>query len=146
MLAVELITRTEDTHRNEDIGHSPLILLPSLSILLTTPGDVPVSAMRDHQAEECRVEPWEGTLEATDQGPSRCKIRIARVMNLPRLAIPAIAEQVIASLSGDGDRILDLLPWQLRERLAIESGATGPGAEHILLGIAGIPNPVDEQV
>lgn len=49
------------TYRDEEVGHSSLILQPALTVLLAAAGDVPNGAVRNHAAEEEGVEPGEGT-------------------------------------------------------------------------------------
>lgn len=48
------------TYRDEEVGHSSLILQPALTVLLAAAGDVSNGAVRNHAAEEDGVEPGEG--------------------------------------------------------------------------------------
>lgn len=74
------------------------------------------------------------------------KIHVTRVMDLPRIPIPSIHQNAIPRLRLDCLGILDGLPRQLRERLALYQGAALHLAEPVLLRVARIPDPVDEEV
>ena len=39
-----------------------------------------------------------------------------------------------------------MLVWQLRERLAVQSGTTLLRSEHVLLAVGSVPDPVNEQI
>ena len=74
------------------------------------------------------------------------EIHVTRVMDLPRIPIPSIHQNAIPRLRLDCLGILDRLPRQLREGLALHQGATLHLAETILLRVTCVPDPVDEQV
>lgn len=67
-------------------------------------------------------------------------------MDLPRIPIPAIHQNAVPCLRLDCLGILDGLPRQLRESLALYQGATLHLAEPVLLRITRVPDPVDEEV
>jgi hypothetical protein len=50
-----------ETHRNKEVRNLLLISRPRLAILPPTPGNIPRSAMDDHNHEEDEVEPGERT-------------------------------------------------------------------------------------
>lgn len=52
--------KTGATYRDEEVGHSSLILQPALTVLLAAAGDVSSGAVRNHTAEEEGVKPGEG--------------------------------------------------------------------------------------
>lgn len=74
------------------------------------------------------------------------EIHVTGVMYLPRMPIPSIHQDAIPSLRLDCLGILDRLPRQLREGLALHQGPTLHLAEPVLLRVARVPDPVDEQV
>lgn len=102
--------------------------------------------MRDHAAEEEGVEPGEGALETGDQAPADGEEGVAGVVDLARLAVPAVDEEAVARRSGDLARVLDGLPGHLREGVALGEGAPLHGPETVLLTVAAVPDPVHEQV
>lgn len=102
--------------------------------------------MHNHDAEEDRVEPREGRVEASDQTPAESKVHVASVVNLASVLIPTIAEKSVASVGLDLLGVLDSLPGELRESLAVHLEAALLGTEHVLLRVAGIPDPVGEEV
>lgn len=102
--------------------------------------------MRDHAAEEDGVEPGEGAAEARDQAPADGEEGVAGVVQLARLAVPAIHKEAVAGGGGDLLRVLNGLPRDLGERVALGVGAPLHGPEAVFLAVAAIPNPVDEQV
>lgn len=130
------------TYRNEQIRRSPLVLLPSSSILLLTPLDIPVRAMHNHKREEYGIEPWERAVESSDQTPAESKVEIGSVVDLAGVLEPAVDHERISRLGADDFWVLDLLPWELRESVPVDGDATLIGAEHVLLRIASIPDPV----
>jgi hypothetical protein len=75
------------THRNEQIWHPPLILVPSLAILGPAALDVPGRTVGDHAREEEWVEPWEGGSGAGDKTPGKCEEEVAGVVDLAGVAI-----------------------------------------------------------
>jgi len=102
--------------------------------------------MHDHGCEEYRIKPWEGAVETGDKTPGKRKVQVTGVVDLASIAIPAINEDRVASLSLDGAGILDSLPWKLRERLALDQCSTLLGSESVLLRIGRIPDPVHKQI
>lgn len=102
--------------------------------------------MHNHDGEESRVEPRERRVEASDQTPAESKVHIASVVNLAGILVPAIAEKGVASIGLDLLRVLDSLPGELRESLAVHLVATLLSTEHVLLRVASIPDPVGEEV
>lgn len=149
MLAIrsQKITRVGTrTYGDEQVGHLSLVLLPRIAILLPTPLDVPHGAVRDHAAEEDGVEPGEGAAEPRDQAPADGEEGIAGVVQLAGLAVPAVDEEAVPRGGGDLARVLDGLPRDLGERVALGVGAALHGPEAVLLAVAAVPDPVDEEV
>lgn len=134
------------TYGDEQVRHLSLILLPRIAILLPAPLDVPHGAMCNHAAEEDGVEPREGAAEARDEAPADGEEGIAGVVQLAGLAVPAIDEEAVPRGGGDLARVLDGLPGDLGERVALGVGAALHGPEAVLLAVAAVPDPVDEEV
>ena len=67
-------------------------------------------------------------------------------MDLSCLAIPSISQDRIAAFGLDDTRVLDGLPGELREGLALDEGAAFLGTETVLLRVGSVPNPVHEKV
>ena len=102
--------------------------------------------MDDHTAEKHWVKPREGAVKAGDQGPSKRKVQVGGVLDLASVLVPAIAKKGVTGRSGDLLRVLDRLPWQLRKGLAVHLVAAFLAAEHGLLAVASVPDPVGEEV
>ena len=134
------------TYGNEKIRNPPLILLPGITVLLAAAGNVTPRAVSNHAAEEDGVEPGEGAAEAGDQTPADSKVGVAGIVHLASEAVPAVHQDAVAGLGLDLLRVLDRLPGQLGEGLAGEHLAALLGAEAVLLRVARVPDPVDEQV
>lgn len=75
------------THRNKQIRHLALVLLPRLSIFRSALLNIPNGTMYDHAGEEQWIEPREGRVEAGDSAPGESEEEIAGVMDLARVAI-----------------------------------------------------------
>ena len=67
-------------------------------------------------------------------------------MDLSRLAVPSISQDRIAAFGLDDTRVLDGLPGELWEGLALDEGASFLGTETVLLRVGSVPNPVHEKV
>ena len=52
--------RGEETHRDKEVGHTPLVLEPGVAILGAAAADITRGTMGNHAAEEERVKPREG--------------------------------------------------------------------------------------
>jgi hypothetical protein len=76
-----------DTYRNKQVRHQPLILLPCLSIPLTTAFDVAKCSMHNHTTEEEGIKPWEWRPEACHCCPGQGEEKIAGVVDFPGIAI-----------------------------------------------------------
>ena len=140
------LTAGYHTHRNEKRRHRSLILCPSFPILLPTSLNIAMCAVHDHGTEEDRIKPRERAVKPRDQAPAYRKIGVTCVVHLPSHAIPTVAEQSVAGPRLDLLRVLDHLPGELREALAILSRTTLFGAEHVLLRVCCVPYPVGEEI
>ena len=95
------------TYRNEQIRDPPLVLCPSLAILLTTALHISPCPMYNHRREKGGVEPRKWAVEASYKTPRQSlhrsanwrrddriyvshKVEIARVVDLSRVCIPPI--------------------------------------------------------
>ena len=67
-------------------------------------------------------------------------------MYFPRIPIPSIHQDAIPSLRLDCLGVLDSLPRQLREGLALHESPALHLTETIFLRITRVPDPVDEEV
>jgi hypothetical protein len=162
-----LITLNEGliTHWNEEVRNRFLIARPSLTILSPASGYVPSGAMDDHHHEEDKVEPWEWTpsstrsvstshvsirnlniLESSDQTPCHGEEHIRHVVRLPHNRKPAVNHNFISSIRLDELRVLDCLPWNLRESVALDDLVFLSEADSVLLAVGAVPHPVEEQV
>ena len=134
------------THRNEKVRHTLLVLNPGSTVLLTAAGNVSPGAVGDHAAEEDGVEPGEGALEASDEAPADGEVGVAAIMDLAGEAVPAVDQDAVADVGLDDLGVVDCLPGQLGEGLALDHLAALHGAEAVLLAVAAVPDPVDKQV
>jgi hypothetical protein len=117
----------------------------------------------DHCGEKQRVEPREWTVEASDEAPVQRKVEVACVVDLAGFAVwskwlASDISTVQKSLTPPGDknrssircpddfRVLQRLPWQLRERLAEDQRPPLLLTVTVLLAVGRIPHPVNEQV
>lgn len=83
----ELGSMAPKTYRNKKIWHLPFVLLPRLTVFGFTLSDVSQCSMTDHDGKKDRVEPWQRTLESSDERPSQREIQIGRVVYLTSIAI-----------------------------------------------------------
>lgn len=67
-------------------------------------------------------------------------------MHLARQPVPPIRQDLVAQPRLDRARVLERLPRHLGERVAQAEGAALGGAEAVLLAVAAVPDPVDEEV
>lgn len=67
-------------------------------------------------------------------------------MDLARISIPTISQNLFAAGSVDRTRIADLLPRELRESSPFNECALLHHPERILLAVGRIPDIVDEEV
>lgn len=134
------------THRDEQVRHPGLVLAPRVTILCAAALDVACGAVGDHAAEEEGVEPGEGAAEAGDEPPADGEVGVAGVVDLAGEAVPAVDEDGVAARRRDGRRVAHRLPRQLREGPARHEGAALRGPEAVLLAVAAVPHPVDEEV
>ena len=102
--------------------------------------------MTDHDAEECRIEPRERTIETSYQSPGKGKKHITAVVYLPRKSITPVSQDPIASRGLNGLGAVNFLPRKLRERLALHKGTALHHSERVLLTIRRVPYPVDEEI
>lgn len=102
--------------------------------------------MRNHGNKEHGIKPRERALKPRDQPPVERKVDVARVMHLARQPVPAIGQDLVAQPRLNGARVLERLPRDLGERVAQAEGAALGGAEAVLLAVAAVPDPVDEEV
>lgn len=75
------------TCRNEQIRHLAGIFLPRFAVLRPASLYVPHGAVGDHDDEENGVEPWEGGVEAGDEGPREREVDVARVVYLAGVCV-----------------------------------------------------------
>mmetsp|Transcript_33277 Transcript_33277/g.79771 ORF Transcript_33277/g.79771 Transcript_33277/m.79771 type:complete len:348 (+) Transcript_33277:122-1165(+) len=92
---------------DESVGDRLEVLVPGGSVLLLAALLVAQGAVRDHRHEEAKVNVREEGAKAAAQAPKQCHGRVAGVVKLPRLAIPAVGEQQ-ALVTLDVFRILDV--------------------------------------
>lgn len=102
--------------------------------------------MHNHASKEDRVEPREWAVKPSDQAPSQCKEQITSVVDLSCITIPSISQKRVTRLGLDDAGVFDCLPWELREGLALGRGSSLLGAETVLLGVGGVPDPVGEEI
>lgn len=102
--------------------------------------------MHNHETKEDRVEPREGRVEAGDHTPAESKVHVASVVDLASILVPTITEEGVTSVGLDLLGVLDGLPGELREGLAVELVTTLLSAEHVLLRVTSVPHPVGEEV
>lgn len=108
-------------------------------------GDITPGTVRNHAAEEHRVEPREGAVEAGDETPGHGEPDIGGVVDLAGEAIPAVNEDG-AGGGLDNLGVVDGLPWNLGEGPTVDNLAGLRGTETVLLGVAAVPDPVPEEV
>lgn len=142
---VVLLEHLEDV-RDEEVRHLLLVLCPRLTVDLTTPCDVTQRAVNDHTSEEDRVEPRERRIKAGDQTPRDSKEQIAGVVDLAGLAIPAIGQNLVSVLGGDGPRVGDAAVLEVGESGTLVYHATLLLAELVLLAVGGVPDVVHPEV
>lgn len=70
----ELGSMAPKTYGNKKIWHLPLVLLPCLTVLGFALSNVSQCSVTDHDCKKDRVEPWQRTLESSDERPSQRKI------------------------------------------------------------------------
>lgn len=124
--------------------------------------------MRDHDGEEKRVKPWKGAVEACNKTPRQGKVEIAGIVDLPSIAVwgssyhqhvnttiewryiaqltPPVNQDRVASVCFYGSGVLDILPWQLRERMSLNNLSALLMSEVVFLAISRIPDPVYKEV
>ena len=135
-----------ETYGDEEIRHPFLVLGPAVAVLHATALDVSYGAMGDHGGEENGIEPWEGTGEAADYAPAEGEVKIAGVVDLTGVAVPAINEERIAGRGLNGRRILDSPPWELGKGVAGAVVTALAASEGVLLTVRRVPYPVDEEI
>lgn len=102
--------------------------------------------MHNHDRKESRIEPRERAPEPRDQAPAHGEEEVTRIVDLARVAVPAVGEDRIARLGRDRARVGDGLPGQLGEGFALDHLALFGGAEAVLLRVGRVPYPVHEEV
>jgi hypothetical protein len=140
-----MVTRVQ-TYRDEQIRHKPLILLPALAILLPASLNISECTMDDHARKEHGVEPREWAVESGDEAPGIGEEEVACIVDLAGISVPSVSQDRVTCLGLDYARVLNSLPWELREGLPLQKSTTLLGAEAVLLGIGGVPDPVYKQV
>lgn len=85
-------------------------------------------------------------LKSGDKSPADCEVGIADVVNFACHSVPAIYKNAIACSGLDRLWVLDDSPWELWEALSGNELASFHLPKAILLTVAGIPNPIDEEV
>ena len=65
----QILASLAATHRDKEIRHAALILLPIFPILLLASLIIPQGTVCDHGCEEHGIKPWKGAHEAGDQAP-----------------------------------------------------------------------------
>jgi hypothetical protein len=143
---VKVKRTTVKAYRDEQIRYQLLILRPCLSILNLTPLNIPVRTMDNHSRKKAWIEPREGTIKPRNQSPRQRKVKIARIMNLACVSIPSIYQDRISGFGLDSARIRYCLPRELGKCLARDETTAFLGAESVLLGVGGVPDPVHEEV
>lgn len=100
-----------DTYRDEQIRNQLFILSPALSIFCPASLNIPPCSVQNHNSEEDRIEPREWTIKSSYQTPRKGEIDIARIVDLASVSIPAIGEDGVTIIGGDGSRVVKCLPW-----------------------------------
>ena len=67
-------------------------------------------------------------------------------MHFPRIPVPSINQDTITGFRLDGPRVLNSLPGQLRKGFTFQHGPALHLTEPVLLAVAGVPDPVDEEI
>lgn len=89
--------------------------------------------MHNHESEEDGIEPWERTIESSDQTPAEGEVKVGGVVDLSGVLEPTVDHERVTRLGPDDFGVLDSLPWELWECLSIDSHSTLFSAEHVLL-------------
>jgi hypothetical protein len=131
---------------DKEVRHLLLVLCPRLTVDLTTPGDITKGAVNDHTSEEDGVEPGKRRVEAGDQTPRDSEEKIASVVDLACLAVPAISQDLVSVLGGDGLGVGDATVLEVGEGGALVHNATLFLAELVLLAVGGVPDVVHAEV
>lgn len=137
--------RLEDTG-DEEVWYLLLILNPCLTVQFTTPCDVTQGTVDDHPCKEDRVEPREGRLESGDETPRDSEEEIASVVDLASLAVPAVSQNLVSVLGGDGLRVGDAAVLEVGKCGALVNYTTLLLAELVLLAVCSVPDVVHKRV
>lgn len=66
--------------------------------------------MQNHDSEEYWIKPREWAIKASDHAPRKSEIDVASIVDLASISIPAINENGITVLGGNGSRVVKCLP------------------------------------
>jgi len=97
--------------------------------------------VKNHAHEEDGQEPGDRAFEATDQTPTQKLAEVGGIVDLAGETVPT-AGQECTGFALDESGVLDRLPRELREGLALDHGASLLLAETVLLAIAGVEDVV----
>lgn len=156
------------TYWNEQIWDLFLILSPGIAVLSSTPRDVSLGTVDDHDHEEDKVKPrkrtpgeWSASarlgtqcesngksnlLETGDKSPGHREEHVRDIIRLANDCEPAIHHNPVSSPRFDDTRIFDDRPGHVRKRLTLDQLTTLLLTERVLLAIGRVPHPVHEQV
>lgn len=102
--------------------------------------------MQNHDGEKRRIKPRKRRVEPCDQTPRDGEVHVAGIVDLPRHLVPSITENRVARVRSDFLRIGDGFPGELGESGAFDRVTAFFGAEEFGLRVAGVPDPVHEEV
>lgn len=102
--------------------------------------------MHDHDGEERGIKPRKRAVEPGNQSPRTRKKYITCIVDLPRLPVPPIDENLIAVLRLDGLRVVYLAVLEVREGTALVGAAGLLLAELVLLAVGRVPDVVDAEI
>jgi hypothetical protein len=88
----------------------------------------------------------ENSLKPSDQTPSHGEEHVGHVVWLPHNSEPAINHDLVTSIGLDELGVLDCLPRDLRESVALDDLVLFAETDGILLAVGAVPHPVEEDV
>lgn len=136
----------EGTYGNKKVWHSPGVLIPGFTICLATTCNITLCTVKDHAKEENRIEPRKRAIKPCYQTPRNREEHIATIMNLARLAIPTINQNLVSLLCRDGLWVMNLSVFEVGECCALFDDATFFLPELVLLAVGCVPNIVDAKI